>query len=591
MRIWIPSTRHSALAGVLMLTAVLAACAGQRAAVPAASGADAPEGAPDTDPASTESEATTPWVAGGTTAPVEREDREWLTDEEGKRFYVERLPKVQGWGDYLDRAERMIKYAGVRLQFTHEDDEWFYLHIYELPPDLEPPSEEPTPEEIEAVAATYRFDTPTADRLRFEPFDRGLPKRGMWRNGFEIVDIDGDGHPDIVHAPPRRGDGLPVIFLGDGEGSWRPWGASFPRSYDYGDVAVADFNGDGHLDIALAIHLRGVRVLLGDGRGAFTEWSEGTDYSVPGEGGATAEFSSRAIEAVDFNGNGLVDLVAVSEGPIPAETARNRLPLEQLQSVTFVAPGPVVYFNQGDGTWRKHHQDTAVHEIFGDSFAVADLDRDARPDFVTATHMMTRKDLLHYNRDGAGWEAVRLPDVRPMAYVHAVTAADFDGDGRVDLALSYLSFELATHRNGVDVFYQREDGWERRALFAREGRESLYGIAHGDLDGDGELDLAAVDANGEVHVWLGDGEGFFVREEEPEMGPPSERCRGYRVALEDLDDDGRDEVVVNFADDAQAMWDPLRCPSQGGLSVWKAVPVPVEDRRGSGAATAGGTRP
>ncbi|HSL83680.1 MAG TPA: VCBS repeat-containing protein, partial [Thermoanaerobaculia bacterium] len=566
----------------------------QRAAYPPAPGADAAAGAAAEEepaPESAADEPQAPWDSPGAETPTGLEDREWHIDEEGKRFYVERMPKMQGWGDYLDRSKQMIKYYGVRLQYTYEDDDAFYLHVYELPPAPEPVSTEPTPEEVEAVEATYRFDTPTANRLRFEPFDRGLPKRGMWRNGFEIIDMNGDGHLDIVHSPPRRGNGLPVIFLGDGQGNWHPWQAKFPRSYDYGDVAVADFNGDGHLDIALAIHLRGVRVLVGDGRGGFTEWSEGTDYSVPGEGGATAEFSSRAIEAVDFNGNGLIDLLAVSEGPIPVETARDRLPPEELQGMIFVMPGPVVYFNQGDGTWLKHHQDTSVHEIFGDSFAVADLNGNGRPDFVTATYMMTRRDLLHYNRDGAGWEAVGVPEVRPLAYVHAVVAEDFDGDGRIDLALTYLSFEVATYRTGVDILYQRDDGWERRTLFSREGRESFYGISHGDLNGDGSLDLVAVDADGGLHVWLGDGEGFFVREEATGMGPPSERCRGYTVALADLDGDGRDEVVVNFADSPQAMWDPMRCPSEGGLSVWKAVPVPAADGRAGGGITAEGSRP
>ena len=572
MRTWILAMRPSAFGGgamPLLLAAVLAGCAGHRAAAPPASGAEP---------------AATPTGEGAASA-AEPDDRAWQADEEGQRFYVEKLPKFEGWGGYIDRDEKLVKYYGIKVQFEREDEEWFYLHVYDTPPAPEPVSDEPTLEEIEAVEATYRFATPAADRLRFESFDRGLPKRNMWRNGFAIADMNRDGHLDIVHSPPRRGDGLPVIFLGDGEGNWRSWRARFPRRYDYGDVAVADFNGDGHQDLALAIHLRGVRVLVGDGRGGFTEWSEGTDYAVPGEGVAQAEFSSRALEAVDFDGDGRIDVLAVSEGPIPAATARDRLPPEELEGMIFVMPGPVVYFNQGDGTWVKHSQDTSAHEVFGDTFTVADFDGDGRPDFATATYMMTRKDILHYNRDGAGWKAERLPEIRPLAYVHAVTATDFDGDGRTDLALTYLSFELATYRNGVDILYNRPDGtWERRTLFSRQGRELLVDIAHGDLDGDGSLDLVAVDTNGNLPVWLGDGEGFFVREEAPELGPPSERCRGYDIDLADLDGDGRAEVVTNFADSADAMWDPLRCPSQGGLAAWTPVPARVEGGQRSGAA-------
>ena len=93
------------------------------------------------------------------------------------------------------------------------------------------------------------------------------------------ADMNGDGHPDIIHGPPRKAPGAgPVIFLGDGKGSWSRWReARFPPlAYDYGDVQVGDFNGDGHQDLAFAVHLRSLIALLGDGKGGFRNASEGS---------------------------------------------------------------------------------------------------------------------------------------------------------------------------------------------------------------------------------------------------------------------------------------------------------------------------
>src|SRR5262245_42878837 len=89
-------------------------------------------------------------------------------------------------------------------------------------------------------------ETAALRSLVFEPFGRGLPTRGQWRNGFAVADMNGDGHPDIVHGPPRKVRGGPVVFLGDGRGGWTVWkDARFPAApYDYGTAAVADFNGD-----------------------------------------------------------------------------------------------------------------------------------------------------------------------------------------------------------------------------------------------------------------------------------------------------------------------------------------------------------
>ena len=194
---------------------------------------------------------------------------------------------------------------------------------------------------------------------------------------------------------------------------------------------------------------------------------------------------------------------------------------------------------------------------------------DGRPDFLVGTNAMGRGDLLGLNQPAGGWNQVILEQVRPRSFVRAVTTADFDGDQRRDLALAYSSFEGAVWRTGVDVLLNRgDDKWERRIATAEETRKGLFALAAGDLDGDAKADLVALNEEGKTLVLLGDGKGGFARQK---TVPPAYagECRGYSVALQDLDRDGRDELVAAFAGEASAMFAPLLCPSGGGLTAWK----------------------
>lgn len=511
---------------------------------------------------------------------LEDADREWLVDEEGREYYIERIPREEGKYKFL--GENEVKVFGVVVYIDRYDDDWFYLRKYRPEPrsSAKPRNAPPTPEEVEAVAATYRPDVGEVDRLQLVPFDRGLPTTGQWRNGFDIADMNGDGHPDIVHSPPRKGSGIPVIMLGDGAGSWHAWSeAHYTRRYDYGDVAVADYNGDGRLDIALGIHLQGLRVLVGNDSGRFSEWSRGLDYQIPGQGGDASGFSSRALAAVDWTGDGLPDIVALSEGPrMPNPNRMERANTNtNIGDIAFVFDGVALFLNQGDGTWKKEYKGEGLDRIFGDGVALGDFNGDGRVDFATASSRMGRRDLVNLKLETGGWSTVSVPQVRPFAVIRSVAAADFDADGLDDLAVAYMAYEADTWRSGVDVLYPRKDGtWERRVLASREGQLAYTALGEGDLDGDGARDLVALDYDGGVSVFLGDGKGSFVAEASPEADQPRGRCQGYHVELADLDGDGRDDLVANFAGEPSAYFDPDRCGTGGGIAAWKTNPYAPE---------------
>ncbi|MCH9649116.1 MAG: VCBS repeat-containing protein [Deltaproteobacteria bacterium] len=502
-------------------------------------------------------------------------DGVWLKDDGGREYFVKPLPKLKGTYQWIDDTQTSIKYKRwYNFEVLRHDDENLYLKLYKpaVVPKL-PTREEREAQRIkdlEALAQTYLPEAGSGDRLYFDTFDEGLPKRGMWRNGFDVADMNGDGHLDIIHGPARKGIPVPRVFLGNSQGQWRVWNeAKFPRApWDYGDAAAGDFNGDGLLDIAFGFHLRGLLVVVQETPGTFVIASEGLDLEIPGQGGDASGFSTRAIEIVDWNSDGRPDILALGEGPRPAGSKDGKV----MGVITSYAYGGVIYENLGEGKWMRRDQGLQRNGVFGDSLTTGDFNSDGRLDFLTASHVLNRRDVLNLGQPDNSWQTLSVDPVRRFALVQAVTAGDFDGDGRDDMVLTYSSVEMKVRRAGLDLFLNKgEEGWERHTIAVEEGRRSLWALDSGDLDGDGNLDLVASSSDAEVWVFLGDGKGGFDLEESPEISTPR-GCRGYAIRLEDLDGDGKDEVLGSFAGEGSALplpQFPVHCTSGGEIAVWK----------------------
>ena len=313
-------------------------------------------------------------------------------------------------------------------------------------------------------------------------------------------------------------------------------------------MEVADFNRDGKLDLAVAVHYKGIQVLLGNGHGAFTNSSEG----LPFDKESKAEFTSRAIRALDWNGDGLPDLVAVSEGPRMGGG----------KSVH----GIYLFLNQGAKGWRTM-QPALSPGIFSDSLALGDFDGDGHKDIATGSMVLGRKDLVNLWRAGAPAPLnVDIPGV--YHYVHAVAAGDFDHDGKDDLAVSYVSLENDVWYSSLDVYLARAGGkWERRNLSHQPNRNVAVTLATGHLRSRNTVDLVALTMAGETLVYVGDRQGNLVREAGT-IPVYDHGCRGAHVELADLDGDGRDEIVASFADEPRTEG----CTSGGGITAWKVAP-------------------
>src|SRR5688572_14339268 len=183
--------------------------------------------------------------AGGTI--VLSPDGDFFADELGDYYLVEVKPDPRYT---LLTDGRVMLPPGAAFQLVEKRDDMLVVKIYSqaAAEALQPPRAVNPAKAL--IADLDDLDGAEGDRLRLVRSAR-LAARGRWRQGFELADLNGDGHLDVVHGPARKSDGQPKVFLGDGAGGWRLWReARFEGvSLDYGDVAVADFDGDGNLDL------------------------------------------------------------------------------------------------------------------------------------------------------------------------------------------------------------------------------------------------------------------------------------------------------------------------------------------------------
>jgi penicillin G amidase len=316
-------------------------------------------------------------------------------------------------------------------------------------------------------------------------------------------------------------------------------------------IAVADFDGDGHLDFFVGFRA-GTRNRLyrNNGDGTFTDVAEAA--------GIADEPDTRAAAWGDFDGNGLPDLYVgfTSRSPIA-----NRL-----------------YRNDGDGTFTPVNG--VVPDVTGDTRQVSwvDFDNDGSLDLFVAFREQPNK--LFRNESG------RFVDVAPALGLDdprkSVGAVWFDsnGNGRLDLFVANQDGDLnALYRNEGDRFVEiaAELGLEGAAHRAMASDHGGVGIAVADFDNDGRLDLYLANY-GPNQLFLNEGDGRF-RDVAPGLGAAGDH-HSVTARAGDFDNDGRVDVyVTTFLASAADARDQLY--RNRGDSFVDVIPSSIDPRDGS----------
>ncbi|HTS58585.1 MAG TPA: FG-GAP-like repeat-containing protein [Terriglobales bacterium] len=277
------------------------------------------------------------------------------------------------------------------------------------------------------------------------------PPRPMSPTWFvaEAADFNGDGLPDLaVVQTGACGNGGPacsllLIVLGNGDGTFRP--ADRAQILGGYKPLAADFNHDGKPDLAVSFG-NAIAVFLGDGAGSFRALAA---ITLP-EG----IFTGTPL-AADLNGDGILDLVSRSH----------------------------VLFGLGDGTFQPPipyapvaGASTPVAET---AFALTDLDGDGRIDLATVENApdqpVTNRLRIFLGRgDGIFSAPVELAvGWGPGAGI----AADFEGDGRVDLLVSNWrsnSLSLLLAKAGTQGALRAVSAGDGTAVVAPGSLATLY---------------------------------------------------------------------------------------------------------------------
>jgi uncharacterized protein (TIGR03437 family) len=218
------------------------------------------------------------------------------------------------------------------------------------------------------------------------------------------ADFNRDGHVDLIVTNTSQ---PAQLYLGVGDGTFRP-ALSVPIGFSSPSaITAADFNGDGIPDLAVVDSSSGkVNILIGNGDGTFkSPFTYAVTANAPGP-------ASVSIVAHDLNSDGNIDLVIY--GP----------------SIDRVS----VMLGRGDGTFRASADYIPGGSRYGSAITVSDFNGDGIPDLAISGKTGPIITLMLGNGDGSFQTGASYPDGANDNSFVLLASGEFNNDGSPDIA-------------------------------------------------------------------------------------------------------------------------------------------------------------
>jgi uncharacterized protein (TIGR03437 family) len=304
---------------------------------------------------------------------------------------------------------------------------------------------------------------------------------GISPQGVTAADLNGDGLPDLVVA--NSGSNSLTILLNNASAGFTPLQQITFTSVNFAPqmTIAADLNGDRKIDL-LVLGYGGLVVLPGNGDGTF-------QAPLP-----VSNLLPYAVHVADLNGDGIPDLavtVPIGGGFIPVGATLG------------------ILTGNGDGTFSNG----ATYSLGFTPWAaltIGDFNHDGAPDIAVVSESAVTTFL---NNGKASFTAV-VSGGEPWDFAPGIVAADFNGDGLLDLAVTYQTVN-GQAAGATTILLGRGDG-TFQAGSSFQTASPFSQIVALDLNGDGHVDLAEgipvllIDSGGAGLVFFaGRGDGTF----------------------------------------------------------------------------------
>lgn len=358
-----------------------------------------------------------------------------------------------------------------------------------------------------SLGLVSRDSSPVAPSFRQVSIPVGAGPRWV-----SVADLNHDGNPDLIVA--NADAGTLVVLLGDGKGNFRQApGSPMSAGHLPNDIAIADMNGDGNLDVVIANHQAPyLTILLGNGTGMLAP-APGSPFEVH------SNPHPHGVVVADFNGDNKPDVATDSWASNQIEL----LPGDGKGGLRL----PGIYFPTGHRPYERLRS--------------GDFNHDGHPDIVTTNLDDGTVSILL--GDGKGGFAPAPGSPFPAgSKPWQVFVSDINGDGNTDLVIIPYQRDISSEsQNGVTILL----GNGRGSFAPMAGSPLPLGecrgpnsVAAGDL-GAGKVSIAVACAQSKhVMLFVPDATGRFARFPVPAKG-------GWGgVTIAKLTNDHRSQIIT-----------------------------------------------